>query len=574
MPEEGGKAAQKGGAEGFKAEKEGGEVEAGLGGGEGRGDAVKVEGPRRLKRGVGEKGEGEGDGEGEGEKNVRPIKSNNNQLEQEKAEVWHERLEELKTFMQVHNHDHVVRGESGNTHGKLELWVAKQRCAFANRLLPLDRVRRLNSIGFHWKGSEARKQMAAVAAGGEGCVRAPGVQGVVEAGDSNKKENGVRGARWAGSSRVAGKGGGGDEGGGAETRERQERSTRGIIDRYTPPKKPLPSSEDRFNPLKKRRLGVEDCGREGREGCGRDGGVEAGGMNGAKRTVEECVGGGGGGGEWREREFGGRKDVASRGLGDGEGGNGGGGDTGGAGYRRQKRKATEIIIHEKARGHGPISKKKVKVLLHFCCKITILTFQIWEAGGVKVEGLAEERGRGSRRRIGEEKGGKEGAGWEEGGGGDEAWRVKFDLLLLFRSLNGHSHMGQDEPLSSWVAEQRRAFKEGKLSESQVQMLLDAEFEFDAKFAQRRLAIIQTQSHPTAAGARASVEGRGIHGRVQAREEAREEGMEGVSEDPPGGGGRGLDNLEDMACPVCSSKDHEESMILCDKCGQVYIYMNM
>jgi hypothetical protein len=185
-----------------------------------------------------------------------------------------------------------------------------------------------------------------------------------------------------------------------------------------------------------------------------------------------------------------------------------------------------------------------------------------------VEGLAEERGAGTRRRIGEEKGGKDGAGWGDGGGGDEAWRDKFDLLLLFRSLNGHSHMGQDEPLGSWVAEQRKAFKEGKLSESQVQMLLDAEFEFDAKVAQRRLAAIQAQSHPTAAGAGASVEGRGIHGRVQAREEARE-GMVGVSDEPPEGAGGGLDNLEDIACPVCSSKDREESMILCDKCGQVY-----
>jgi hypothetical protein len=217
----------------------------------------------------------------------------------------------------------------------------------------------------------------------------------------------------------------------------------------------------------------------------------------------------------------------------------------------------------------------------------LLTFHISEAG--EVEGLAEERGRGSRRRIGEEKGGKEGAGGWGGVGGDEAWLEKFNLLLQFRSLNGHTHMGQDAPLSSWVAEQRKAVKEGKLPESQVQMLLDAEFEFDAKVAQRRLSAIQaqkrpieaketyygeeSQSHPTAECDVQSVEGRGIRGRV----EARGEGME-VSEDPPGGGGRGAggggwgDYLEDMACPVCSSKDREESMILCDKCGQVYVYM--
>jgi hypothetical protein len=367
MPEKEGMAAQEGGAGGFKEAKEGGDVEAEVGNGDGGGNAVKMEGPRRLKRGVGGKGEGDGEGEGEThEKPIksnsnqtaiksnsnqeRPLKSNNNQIEQEQAEVWSERLEELKTFMQVHNHDHVVCGESGNQ--ELELWVVKQRSAFANRLLPLDRVRRLNSIGFHWKGSDARKQMAAVAAGGEGCENAPGVPWGEEAGDVNKKENGVRGARWAGSSRVAGRGQGG-RGGGAGTRERQERSTRGIIDRYTPPKKKIQSSEDRCNPLKKkRRLGVEDGGREGREG-----GMEAGGMNGAKRTVEECGGGGGGGdGGGREREVEGRKDVASRGLGEGEGGTGGGGggDTGGAGYRRQKRKAMEIIIHERAGGHGPV----------------------------------------------------------------------------------------------------------------------------------------------------------------------------------------------------------------------------
>ena len=68
------------------------------------------------------------------------------------------------------------------------------------------------------------------------------------------------------------------------------------------------------------------------------------------------------------------------------------------------------------------------------------------------------------------------------GVGEEAWWENYELLLLFKSLNGHAHILKSEPLGLWVKEQRQAFQRGRLVRGREKLLRDAGFEFDGAYA--------------------------------------------------------------------------------------------
>jgi hypothetical protein len=66
--------------------------------------------------------------------------------------------------------------------------------------------------------------------------------------------------------------------------------------------------------------------------------------------------------------------------------------------------------------------------------------------------------------------------------GEEAWWENYELLLLFKSLNGHAHILKSEPLGLWVKEQRQSFQHGRLVRGREKLLRDAGFEFDGAYA--------------------------------------------------------------------------------------------